>query len=114
MTADELMTPRYEIIADYPGNMLEVGSTFEIFRGKTQFLFVEKYPHLFRKMNWWEKRTEEQMPKKLIVKAFKNDNEVFIIEKWDMKNLVGYTDLSKKECCDLLCFEPEFGYFPVD
>ena len=114
MTAAELMTPRYVVIADYPGNVLEIGSIVEVYPGKTQLEFIEKYPHLFRKMNWWEKRTEEQMPKKLICKAIKDDNRINVIEKWDMKNLFGYTNLAERQGCGLRSFNPDFGYFPVD
>jgi len=75
MTAVELMTPRYELIADYPSNYCEVGTIIECpnfdhdFTKKAWEEVIDKYPHLFRKLNWWEHRKVEDMPKRLICKA---------------------------------------------
>lgn len=54
------------------------------------------------------------MPKRLICKAIPGDTEVLDIQEWDMDILVGWTDKVKRQCCSLLTFKPEFGYFPVD
>lgn len=137
MTAKELLTPRFEVIADYPYNPHEIGAIIESEVGissihqttiqytdefgeniKQQNLCTpssfEKYPHLFRKLNWWEHRKVEDMPNKLVCKAMSNDYSIHFIEEWDLKNLFGYTDKSNWKGCGLLSFEPEYGYFPVD
>ena len=125
MTARELLQPRYEVIADYPKSDFKVGQIIQCsddlvndkdvgaFLLKFKYSF-DKYPHLFKKLNWWEHRKVEDMPKKLICKAIPNDTEVQKIESWDMEILVGWTNKEKRECCSLLSFKPEFGYFPVD
>ena len=126
MTASELMKPRYEIIASYPGISYNVGriiepikpgsSVYDCFEASASQTIrsPEKYPHLFRKMDWWEHRKVEDMPKKLICKAIPNDNEVMEIQEWDMDLLVGWLDKSNRECCSLKSFNPDFGYFPID
>jgi len=125
MTARELLQPRYEVIADYPKSDFKVGDIIQCsddlvndkdvgaFLRKFKYNF-DKYPHLFKKLNWWEHRKLEDMPKRLICKAIKGDTEIQEIEEWDMEILVGWTDKAKRECCSLLSFNPEFGYFPVD
>ncbi len=117
MLARDLLKPRFEVIADYPKSIFKIG---EITNG-TDLIYCDPdgpkysdYPHLFRKMNWWEKRNIEDMPKKLICRAIQNDKEVMDIKEWDMDILVGWTDKDKRECCSLHSFSPEYGYFPVD
>lgn len=124
MKAEELMKPRFEIIADYPNNDLgEVGQIIYrdwCYRINGLEWRISDFPHLFRKLNWWEHRDIEDMPKRLISKAFANEetkevsDEVFEVEEWDMEQLVGWTNKTKRECCSLLSWNPEYGYFPVD
>ncbi len=114
MTAAELMQPRYEVIAEYPSCHHEKGSIVD---NVTEYMeaFFNKYPHLFRKLNWWEYRKVEDMPKRLICKAIPGDekNKVDIVG-WDMEILVGWIDKEERSCCSLRTFSPEYGYFPVD
>lgn len=66
----ELLIPRYKVIADWPNSIYKIGS---ILIGKdnglyyngvnhANFINPENYPHLFRKLEWWEERTPEEMP----------------------------------------------------
>lgn len=125
MTAEQLMQPRYEIIADAPLLKNKVGEiiTSDHLSGRItlNFLFAgvadispDSYPHIFKKLNWWEHRKEEEMPKKLICKAIPNDTEIMEIVKWEMDILFGFTDLKNRKGCGLRSFNPEYGYFPVD
>ena len=112
MTAKELLNPRYEVIANYPGCPVVVGEIIDVSN-----IFVkelDKYPHLFRRLNWWEKRTVDQMPKRLICKAIQGDTEIMEIEELDMDILVGWLNKKERTCCSLRAFSPEYGYFPVD
>lgn len=121
MTAAELMKPRFEIIVDYPNNEFgKVGDILgrdwghypngEEFEPKWK---ISDYPHLFRKMNWWEKRTPEQMPKKLM-SILDDKGDTYEIEEWDMEILVGWINKKERTCCSLLTFKAEYGYVPVD
>jgi hypothetical protein len=135
MTAEQLLKPRFQVIADYPFNPHAIGAILEAkiesihqttypYRnefGETvncenycHISSFEKLPHLFRKLNWWEKRKKEDMPKKLICKAIPNDTEIMEIIEWDMDLLIGILDKEARSCCNLRTFNPKYGYFPVD
>jgi hypothetical protein len=51
---------------------------------------------------------------KLICKVIKDDTEIMEIVRWDMVRLIGFTNFSRRNVCDLRLFIPEYGYFPVD
>ncbi len=61
MTPEELLIPRYKVIADYPGNEIKVGKVFEPNTDWPES-YLKKYPHLFRKLEWWEERELGDMP----------------------------------------------------
>lgn len=119
MTASELLLPRFEIIANFPNNTLgEVGTIlyfdWEFFPGRGHYVErVSDFPHLFKKLNWWEKRTKEQMPKKLMA-ITDPKKEVFHIEEWDMDTLIGWINKKERIGCSLTTWMPEYGYIPVD
>lgn len=48
---NELLKPRYKVIADYPGSPFPVG-----FIMKDDCESWSKYPANFRKLEWWEER----------------------------------------------------------
>jgi hypothetical protein len=65
----ELLLPRYKVIADFPGNWNAVGTIIEFGSSAPLKVYcdgggheVDKYPHIFRKLEWWEERTEEERP----------------------------------------------------
>ena len=79
MTQKELMNTRFEVIADYPSSPFVVGDVIAydgIVYGMGQpqkfTREPEKYPHIFRKMNWWEKRTAEEKCEKC--RSFDTEN----------------------------------------
>lgn len=120
MDVTELLKPRYKVIADYPKNPYAVGDIItckfidkEICDDLSQH--KEKYPHLFKKLNWWEHRDEKDMPMYLRSDCDKK-NGIFSFHKivgWDMKNLYGIIDYETRSVCSLLAFNPEYGYFPA-
>jgi len=61
MTVEELLMPRYKVIADYPSSPYYVGEIKDRLGDNVAAHFA-KYPHLFRKLNWWEERKVEDMP----------------------------------------------------
>ena len=98
MNNEELLYPRYEVIADFWDNPFEIGQILtcknkqepemppisELKSGKiTEYLFTDyvalreggsamysepnfsNYPNLFKKLEWWEKRKESELPKYL-------------------------------------------------
>ncbi|WP_319502548.1 hypothetical protein [uncultured Draconibacterium sp.] len=113
MTAEQLLKPRFEVIADYPKSIFKVGEILngELIYCDTNGPKYSDYPHLFKKLNWWENRKESEMPKKITSPDF---DDVYEIVKWDMDMMFGFTDIKKRQGCDLCLFVPYHGYFPVD
>lgn len=122
------MIPRFEVIETYPKSKFKKGDILERIPNATNDWYnankslinadilleeIKQYPHLFRKMNWWEKRTAEQMPKK-VMSILDDKGDTFEIQEWDMEILVGWIDKKERSCCSLLTFKPEYGYVPVD
>ena len=119
MTVEELMNPRYELIADYPGNSIEVGKIIicpkydNDFSKEFWIQSNDKYPHLFKKLNWWEKRQESDMPMYLRSDLDKKNPTFHKIVEWKMKELWGVIDPIERSVCSLMAFNPEYGYFPA-
>ena len=67
MTTEELMQPRYKVIADYPGNHQRIGHIYTVIGDeesiKNWCSNKDYYPHLFKKLEWWEEREEKDLPK---------------------------------------------------
>ena len=119
MTAKQLMNPRFEVIGDYPSSPNRVGAILECPELEDSLKqqwseYFSRYPAIFRKLNWWDYRTQEQMPKRLTCKAIPNDNSIEEIEEWDMKRLWGWVSKKERTGAGLLSFNPEYGYFPAD
>lgn len=62
MTKEELLKPRYKVIADYPQSIWKEGQILPYFPEPYAKENIEKFPKVFRKMNWWEERKAEDMP----------------------------------------------------
>lgn len=75
MNTEELLKDRYKVIADYPNSPYTVGDVYKFKKklrnsfyekengfSQTNLYAPEKYPHLFRKLEWWEERTIDEMP----------------------------------------------------
>jgi len=66
MTHEQLLAPRYEVIGLWPincpyfiGYIINQSDNLE---GASFFKKIDLYPHLFRRLNWWEKREASEMP----------------------------------------------------
>lgn len=70
MTPQELLKPRYKIIAAYPHMALDQHDVGDIISPYGMgFVYPEKvreqyesYPHLFKRLEWWEERRPEDLP----------------------------------------------------
>jgi hypothetical protein len=71
MKENELLKPRFEVIADYPNNQFgKIGTILD--RNWAEYpndnenekpiWRISDFPNLFRKLQWWEKRTREELP----------------------------------------------------
>lgn len=66
MTNEELLSPRYKVIAGYPGSLYPTGYIIDEADNLEGFTFfsteVHKYPHIFKPLAWYEEREEKDMP----------------------------------------------------
>jgi hypothetical protein len=77
MTPEELLKPRYKVIAPYPDMPFSVGQVLLLQKHKEGWeytwaehdgfhsmtdLEMSEFPHLFKEMEWWEEREEKDMP----------------------------------------------------
>jgi len=68
---------------------------------------------LFKELNWWEKRTESEMPMYLKHSIDKQNYTYHKIEEWDMKTMCGFINLEKRQVCSLLSWKAEYTYYPA-
>lgn len=97
LSVQELMKPRYEVIADYSTSDvigLEVGT---IITKYNLFPFCESYRHIFKPLKWWERREASELPDYVsyklvhdsISKIIKVDNH--LKDSWGNYNERGFT-----------------------
>lgn len=98
-TPEQLLQPRYEVIADYPNSPFTIGEilylTDECFIGNS--LGYESYPKIFRKLEWWEHRLPHETPTHVkFVKDYMDFKEwqVFPFSNWNK----GRTDTNLHDC----------------
>lgn len=56
---EDLLKPRYKVIADYPNSEFKVG---EILGQFAMPINKDSFTNIFRKLEWWEDRKPEEMP----------------------------------------------------
>lgn len=110
-----LLTPRWELIADYPGNMLPVGHVFSnlaCYDGcmRLPSKMMDQYPNIFRRLQWWEHRQAREMPEYLTHVLIPDKRTFHKIIKWDMSRKVGIEEAHSG--CNLLIWSPEYTYQP--
>src|SRR6478736_5645084 len=104
MTTEELLKPRYKVIADYPCRPHPIGYILEFSGDKydTQSLFrlpnsdhrypedkFKEYPNLFEPLPWWKDRKAEDMPEYIMfAKDYANfkKGQVFKTENWNKQH----------------------------
>ncbi len=108
MTPEQLLRPRFKAIADYPRSQCNVGDILEHFVGDgfilngvglTSESDLKKYPHLFRRLEWWEERKPEDMPEYVKRKYITYSTTVFKIERWDETMQIGFCS---EHCINIL------------
>lgn len=80
MSVEELLKPRYKVIADYPFSVFPKDLVFELnildarkHLAEQEYYMIykencysesliNKYPAIFKKLEWWEDRKESDMP----------------------------------------------------
>ena len=69
MTPEELLQPRYRVIADYPKSFYKTGEIIKVCKINGDLIYCDDngtrysdYPHLFERLEWWEERSKAEMP----------------------------------------------------
>lgn len=97
LSVEELLKTRYKVIAAYPHSIFDVGEILQIgnYDGHLLYkwvdgigveceeyeVFFKDYPHLFQKLEWWQERSESEMPEYV-----KDKNGVYKIKNFAVKN----------------------------
>lgn len=99
MTVQELLKPRYKLIADYPNSEFRVGDVLEfksiypysgyaLLFGSDKIIsteYLDDFKHLFKKLEWWDERKVEEMPEYVkmtaYIKPITNNDENLELEK---------------------------------
>lgn len=91
MTVEELMKPRYEVIAQYPLCSWNNGRILELINGKYNCAVApssdtvrnpDNYPAVFRKMGWYEQIKTEDIPLFVKVKIPTLEG-TYKVDKWE-------------------------------
>jgi hypothetical protein len=93
MNKEQLLIPRYKVVSEWP-DMLErfsIGYIFEHPYGRQYLTEKSKYdpadfPAMFKKLQWWEERTTEEMPNYITI-----IDENVIVKVEEHSNGVGFT-----------------------
>lgn len=125
-----LLTPRFKVIGEYPNCNFKKGQILQRILNATNDWYhtdlyacmggydisdLKKHPHLFRKLEWYEERTVEEMPKYLKHRIdINSENWTYEkVTKWDLKRKLGFINNSDRECCDLGLWGAEQNYQPA-
>lgn len=104
---NELLKPRYKVIADYPvyiggmykhkiGDIIMFDDNYSVFLWKESGSdgtmcseeHFQKYPAIFRELEWWEEREIEEMPKYVLFTKSTN-KEVWKVVRWEETKVFG-------------------------
>jgi len=90
MTVEQLLEPRYKLIADFPNSPFKVGEILDLKDewNIDNYLAYDKYPHLFKRLEWWEERKLEDMPEYVRLNPVNTigGEKVFIIKSWHQEH----------------------------
>jgi hypothetical protein len=112
MTKEELLKPRYKVMANYPYTPFGIGDIITLKDEQEQVCLINhqhidefgvrknansifsiyelnNYPHLFKPLHWWEERELSELPEYIMFAkdyaGFKKD-QVFKTENWNKQN----------------------------
>jgi hypothetical protein len=104
MSVEELLKPRFKVIADYPGCEYSIGYILSIpdadfDTGYEDFL--KTYPHLFKELEWHDERDEIEMPKYIKGNHITNKGIIFKLLDKSQNGRIFHDD-TEIELCHLL------------
>src|SRR6185503_13287789 len=109
---EDLLKPRYKVIADYPDSEYNVGEIICNMITVQNSEWFDQYPHIFKKLEWWEERKESEMPD-YVSFSYEGKTTIDKIVKWGMEYKFGFTDVINRRGCSLNCWNTGYGYQPA-
>lgn len=117
-TVEELLKPRYKVIADYPKSIYNVGVIINAGTTSEDCIYCDRegprmrhYPHLFQPLPWWSDRSVEDMPQ--FVKSIKQEYDhgvavgnIIKVKEWVLLSETMYVIQSKTREYHPSCFVP--------
>lgn len=91
LSTEQLMKPRYKVIALWPDCDTSIGDIYihkDGIQSEENFCNdFDPYPHLFKRLEWWEERDIRDMPEYLrIIKTA----QIGKVSKWDKKDFCAH------------------------
>lgn len=80
MSPEQLLKPRYKVIADYPGNVMKIG---HVFNEIAEDEFWTKYPQIFRKLFWYEEIPIEELPVYIRFGEWDKAHTIYKVIQWN-------------------------------
>lgn len=84
MTPEQLLKPRYKVIADYPKSIYNIGDIINAGTTSEDCIYCDRdgprmrqYPHLFKPLQWWEERKGDEPPMYI-----RSNGIVYRVDKW--------------------------------
>lgn len=114
MSTEDLMKPRYKVIADYPSSSYKIGEIIQLDKDqKNAKLYYSSFPAIFSPLEWWEERELTDMPKYLMTKDEMDMFEVVEYGNYIKSDVIVYWHVTKNKgwhsLYDLLpCSESEY------
>lgn len=118
MTNEQLLQPRYQVRIDFPQLVFKFEKNDVLIKRGIHFTnevasiredLLDLYPSVFRRMMWWERRREEDMPKYLRCTNRPDTSHypgmIFKIDEWFARNC-GRHDKIGVCVCDTDCYVP--------
>lgn len=88
MTTEQLLKPRYKVIADYPFSPFKIGEIHTVGDMESCIVITEgmdNYPHLFRKLEWWEDREVSEIEAVQYLSGI-SDGAFYKVDKYALKH----------------------------
>lgn len=119
-TQEELMQLRYKVIADWPKSRYNVGDIIPVTEISDWYYYyhdpaisntmIDKYPHLFKKLDWWEDLEPDDMPEYVKVNMKRTVlpyGDIIHVETWESVN---YIDNNGSNATDFYCTIAGYKY----
>jgi hypothetical protein len=106
LSKEELLKPRYKVVAGYPDSKFQVGQIIQFELLKTGdwvyqwaghdgiyeigILEFAEYPHLFKKLEWWEDRKIEDLPEYVRFGEFDKEHAIYKVKYFTGKEVELY------------------------